>query len=884
MGICASKDAVKVADAKNGLMRSTKTTSLPESLVNTQGDFVYNKENQLIKCSVDLNVQEFHTKLREQGLFLPQEVCSNRTLKENVTEGGYGILGRSHGTFAKFIEGFIIILSKGPNQSNEPTAVLKPSSQFINIESTEDNDYIYSSVCKGEVENIGVLTHLIMRPLRDEDFPKSRAMKLIAPYSSSKLQNLLQIMAEMSDNEDCSPDFDFRVTVLTNVKNFWYKKSIAKENGDGEPLLIDNVHDGTNKAVITLYMQWANLGGKDQEFGKLEMRWFRSIRKAMGDGCIDASLHDKCKFSHMNHDVACLINQDSSSNEKILDFTTSTSMSELSRYWIYDEARDYVMPHENRTYETAASNMSGNGWPVSMTNSVDKAVSGELENVTAVVQIQVLGGNLSNYTTNSKDEKDNTRIIQSFDCFYDDGSKTSDVWESQAVYGFGFKKLKHQQVQDPKSIEGVISALKRANRDGRAVSYRVNDSIYSVVSSDSHDKLELDLTSTMTELKYEQNDNILKYGIGLSPIELDAKLRKDKLFVPQKSQIFRSHGSFTNYIEGYSLILPKGDKFDQPIAVSVWKPSSNKSIDSNLSKDENDRLYSAIKEGKTEGAGILTHHQIKPLHDEDFPKSRAMKLIAHYSSSKLQNLLQIMAEMTDNDDFPSDFDYSVTIVTDVKNFWYKKSYSKEYGDDQPLSPDKAIDPKPVPVIVLFTQWANIGGKDQEFGKYESGWFRSIRKAMGDGFIDASLHEKSKFSHMNHDVACLLNPGLRSNNEILDFTKPTPMSEITKYWVYDEVREYVMPYDNRTYKTSSTNMSGNGWSEWMTKRVDMVVSGEVTNLKAVFQIKALGGTKLDDNMKGTLLFSVDSFYNRADAKRVDIWKYNNDNEAKSFGFS
>ena len=55
--------------------------------------------------------------------------------------------------------------------------------------------------------------------------------------------------------------------------------------------------------------------------------------------------------------------------------------------------------------------------------------------------------------------------------------------------------------------------------------------------------------------------------------------------------------------------------------------------------------------------GILTHLQILPLHDEKYTGSHAMKVTTPYTKEKLEKCAQVMAEMSDDPDFPRNFDY-----------------------------------------------------------------------------------------------------------------------------------------------------------------------------------------------------------------------------------
>lgn len=70
--------------------------------------------------------------------------------------------------------------------------------------------------------------------------------------------------------------------------------------------------------------------------------------------------------------------------------------------------------------------------------------------------------------------------------------------------------------------------------------------------------------------------------------------------------------------------------------------------------------------------GVLTHVFLKPLRDADHPNARGLKLYAPFFPSGqkiahndvLAKLLKIKAEMAADEDFPGDFDFCISVVSD----------------------------------------------------------------------------------------------------------------------------------------------------------------------------------------------------------------------------
>jgi hypothetical protein len=89
----------------------------------------------------------------------------------------------------------------------------------------------------------------------------------------------------------------------------------------------------------------------------------------------------------------------------------------------------------------------------------------------------------------------------------------------------------------------------------------------------------------------------------------------------------------------------------------------------------------------------------------------------------------------------------------------------------------------------------------------------------------------------------------------DWTVPTPMSKLTEGWIFQDVREYEMPYEKRCYSTnwSADQLAASGWARWAADRIDVIQSqgsGKLgldprrnkTGCKLSVQIQNFGGAK------------------------------------------
>jgi hypothetical protein len=90
-------------------------------------------------------------------------------------------------------------------------------------ESNADDD-LFWAVMGGSPGNFGILTHVIVRPLHDENYPDSRMMKSYCIYSKEKHEACLQLLAEMASDVEFPRNFDCCVTVMTDAANSFLTK------------------------------------------------------------------------------------------------------------------------------------------------------------------------------------------------------------------------------------------------------------------------------------------------------------------------------------------------------------------------------------------------------------------------------------------------------------------------------------------------------------------------------------------------------------------------------------------------------------------------------------------------------------------------------------
>jgi len=139
-----------------------------------------------------------------------------------------------------------------------------------------------------------------------------------------------------------------------------------------------------------LYVQWANLGGADQDH-KPALDFFKKIKKAGG-----VSIQTPC------------------------DYKDPKPMSLLTREWIFFNVREFDYPYEKRTY--MASGKVSKDWPKICAERIDLVETKFAKKLFLSVQIQPFGGKNSAFRKNANKEtsyswRDST-ISFVIDCFH----------------------------------------------------------------------------------------------------------------------------------------------------------------------------------------------------------------------------------------------------------------------------------------------------------------------------------------------------------------------------------------------------------------------------------------------------------------------------------
>ena len=354
---------------------------LSETFRNSDDRVVFEKDGRsFVRTSVSWSLGEFNEYLGDHKLFVPHGQCTHVHLGGHVQTGGYGQLGRSFGLLGDHVLSLEIVDNDG---------------NFKEVTKATDTELFYA-LLGGSPGNLGVLTHFTIEAHRDSDYQGSRGLKAVYLYNPETLKRLVDMLVEMSDDENFPRNYDFCVSVLSSSFDFislW--PGLDDEMREEHPDIFGK--DGLPfwPRMIIVYAQWVPFDKNDVP----DMAWFDRIN----EGSLLAKVHEK-------------------------------PMSELTAEWIFRNVREFNHPYVKRTYSTNSTTLGKDGWADWVTKRIDAIVKPEANRCWLSAQLQCFGGKYSKFTTNADNGtsfswRDST-IVCTLDCFHKDSQKSrAEDWE-----------------------------------------------------------------------------------------------------------------------------------------------------------------------------------------------------------------------------------------------------------------------------------------------------------------------------------------------------------------------------------------------------------------------------------------------------------------------
>ncbi|KAF9118335.1 hypothetical protein BGW39_001262 [Mortierella sp. 14UC] len=367
----------------------------------------------------------------------------------------------------------------------------------------------------------------------------------------------------------------------------------------------------------------------------------------------------------------------------------------------------------------------------------------------------------------------------------------------------------------PTGDDEVIKAIQYAKANKLAVAVRTGGHQYSGASSTYGDNIQLALSRTYIDFRWENTDcTLVTVGVSYSLRVFHDKLAAKGRFVPHGQcshvhlgghvqtggygQLGRSFGLLADHVQKIRIITADG----QP-----------KEIRRAIEEDKD--LFFAVLGGSPGNFGVVTHVTIRVHRDEDHPHSRGLKILYPYNRDRLQRLLDVMVQMANDKSFPADYDYCLTVLSADSLIF--PSFSPDLDETMRTEHPEIFgrDGRFVwpPLIAVYAQWANLEGGDQPYNKI---FFDKIKRAGGK-------------------VPEIPFMGIR-----VDDDRYRPLSELTGHWIFQNVREFEEPYIKRTFMSNSQTLVEDGWTTYVCDRIHEIEGNPFNGCDLAVQIQHFGG--------------------------------------------
>jgi hypothetical protein len=417
-------------------------------------------------------------------------------------------------------------------------------------------------------------------------------------------------------------------------------------------------------------------------------------------------------------------------------------------------------------------------------------------------------------------------------------------------------RMNPQLIIQPQNKNDIALALKYAKSQKIAVAIRTGGHQYSGASSTSAPNIQLDLKRTFRGVDDQRffeagGKAFVRTSVSWSLGAFNAYLKKHQVFVPH-GQCVNVHVGGHVQTGGYGQLGRSFGLFgDHVLSLEVVDHEGNFKEVTRASDPE---LFYAILGGSPGNLGVITHFTIEVHRDSDYKGSRGLKSLYWYNPETLKHLLDILVEMSDNEDFPRNYDFCISVLSSSFKLLdlvpevdsqMKEQHPELFGDDGiPFWPR---------MIVVYAQWVPFDKKDV----CDMAWFNRIRR---HSLFDLPVVEKS-------------------------------MSELTSDWIFRNVREFDHPYIKCTHLTDSTTLGKDGWASWITSRIDAIVKPEENRCWLSAQLQCFGGknskfvTNADNGTSyswrdSTLACTLDCFYGPGAKETAEEW--HNINDAEGIG--
>ncbi|CAN8102517.1 unnamed protein product [Discula destructiva] len=413
--------------------------------------------------------------------------------------------------------------------------------------------------------------------------------------------------------------------------------------------------------------------------------------------------------------------------------------------------------------------------------------------------------------------------------------------------------MKPGLIVQPHDKEDIKRTIIYAKQNGTRIAIRTGGHQYSGASSTGASNIQLDLRNTFRasdDLAYfEKGDkSCVHASVSWALREFSIFLGKHNVFVPH-GQCAEVHLGGHVQTGGYGQL---GRSFgllgDHVLSLEIIDHAGQ---EREITKANDPEMFYAWLGGSPGNLGVLTHFTIEVHRDADYKGARGLKALHLYDTSTLKRLLQIQTSMNDNENFPRNYDLCISVLSasfDILGLMggldnkVQEEHPEIFGhDENPVWPR---------MIVVYAQWVPFGPSE----KPDQSWFDQLK------------------------AGCWFTGGVQEK----------PMSELAGEWLFQNTREFDLPYVKRTYLTTSMELSTNGWVDWVVERMDKIVGSSLNGQWLSAQLQCFGGKNSQFRTNAgngtsyswrdsTYCFTIDNFHKPSKKAEAEQWQAENDEQ-------
>lgn len=377
-------------------------------------DWAYCEASGTVRLGVSFSLKEVYERLRRiettpgHALFIPCGQCFAVNVGGHAQTGGYGMLSRAFGLFSDHIVSAEIITADGE------TRIIAPDAR-----ENEDRE-LFRAVFGGGPGCFGIVTHLTIRPLRDEDYLDSRSYRVIIPYAKGQDRWLMKALLELVQAFEAAPrGYDFCVTWASAEEAYFANVFGLTSQPDAQGPPEENF-SAPPYPGIALYFQYSNPMGPDEVY---DPSWCRRIKDLVQQ-------QEQTLSGRLFAAFARSAGPTPDDDEHV---PISQAMAE---YWTFRARREFNYPA--RKFLVFTDQVASPDYAEWCVDAVDSML--KKKGIMMFLQSYPLGGEASMYRRNGLDGKNafawrNTHFAAALDVFYDprhaDAVAVADSWHQR---------------------------------------------------------------------------------------------------------------------------------------------------------------------------------------------------------------------------------------------------------------------------------------------------------------------------------------------------------------------------------------------------------------------------------------------------------------------